>query len=206
MGVHALDFSSKPKKQLYFSNSFFKKLFIMCGKILEWFASLLAAICLVATTAISVIVIFSNQWFTSSLAPDIGLQCNPDLVTSCSTNDWGMDWSALTTNDQKAIVGLLAAAVCAGAVALFFLAWALLCFCCLLSAGGLVAAFFAFLQFAALLSATLIFAAEWDWSVPADYSMGSAYIATIVAIPLSLLAAMLAALHHSRHGRGKDVV
>jgi hypothetical protein len=180
---------------------------MVCGKVLEFLASILAACLLLFTTIASIILIFSDQWYTSSAFADIGLACAPSDIMSCTVSSTSVVWDALTTTDQKAIVGLLSVAALLGAMALFFLIWSILCFCCLLTAGGLVASLFAFLQFACFLAAVLVFAAEWHFSTPAGYSMGSAYIVAIICVFLSLIGSILAAAHHKKHynNRIKDV-
>jgi hypothetical protein len=180
---------------------------MVCGKVLEFLASILAGCLLLFTTIASIILIFSDQWYTSSAFADIGLACAPSDIMSCTVSSTSVVWDALTTTDQKAIVGLLSVAALLGAMALFFLIWSILCFCCLLTAGGLVASFFAFLQFACFLAAVLVFAAEWHFSTPAGYSMGSAYIVAIICVFLSLIGSILAAAHHKKHytNRTKNV-
>lgn len=159
---------------------------------LKFLACITSAIFLLYTTAVSIAVLFSDQWLTSSNSTlsDIGIAFPVSDTFS---------WSDLTTDSQKACAGLLIAAFICGCLALFFLAFAILCFCCLLRAGAAVAGFFAFLQFASLTAAVIVFASIWDWSVPTGYSMGAAYISAIVAIPLALLASLLAGVHHSQH-------
>lgn len=157
---------------------------------LKFLACITSAIFLLYTTIVSLVILFSDTWLTSSTLPDIG-------IAFPATNSWS--WSDLTTDSQKACAGLLIAAFICGCLALFFLAFAIVFFCCLLRAGAAVAGFFAFLQFASLTAAVMVFASIWDWSVPAGYSMGAAYITGIIAIPLALLAAMLAGVHHSQH-------
>lgn len=160
---------------------------------MHWVSCVFAALLLVFTTAASIGVLVSNAWFTSSTGADIGLACAPGSV-SCATNmvtnafTMTFNWSSLTTTDQKAAAGLLIASIICGVLALFFLVWAICCFCCLLRVGGIFAGIFAFLQFISLLSAVMVFASMWGWKTPTGYSMGPAYITAIVAIPAAFLA------------------
>lgn len=152
----------------------------------------IAGIFLMYSTAASVYALVSNDWFTTSIPrfPGIGISCVRGLA--CPRNP-DFEWAKLITTEQKAVAGLLIASIGCGAVALFFLAWAIVCCCCLLRVGGVVAAFFAFLQFACVGSATVVFAYMWDWSAPIGYNLGPGYISAMVAIPLALLAAPMAA-------------
>lgn len=175
------------------------------SSVCHWFACILAVLLLIYTTGASLGALLSNEWFTSSTLSDIGIACAPGAY--CASNVFtnaasvSFSWSNLTTNDQKAVAGLLMVSIGLGAIAFFFLFWAVFCPCCLLQVGGALAGVAAFLQFGCLLSAVMIFASMWSWTVPTGYTMGPAYICAIVAIPLALLAAMLAAYHHRSSSR-----
>lgn len=178
----------------------------MMGKAFEYLASILAFIFLLYTTITSIAVIFSNAWFVTSdnlivFSGNIGLTCNPETLQGCdlisTVTRWAWDWDNLfQTSDQKAVFILLWCSFAFGVLALFFICWSLVCFCCLLTAGGVIASIFSILQFFALLSAVLVFASEWGWKAPPGMHLGAAYICAIIAIPLSFLAALLAFAHH----------
>lgn len=174
----------------------------MAGKVCHWLGCITAFILLLFTTISAIVLIYEETWWKSNTSPgypNIGLACAPEQ--NCAALDYtvSFSWDSLTTTDQKACAGLLVAAACCGSIALFFLTWAVLFFCCAMRVAGLFAGVFAGLQFIAFLSAILVFAGMWDWSVPAEYYMGGAYIVGIICVPVSLLAAVMATADHRMH-------
>lgn len=163
----------------------------MTFKASQFIACILSGLCLLATTIASLCVLFSSHWITYPTGAHVGISQSSSLFSS----------GFIYTSSQWWCIGLLFGAFAFGVAALVALGWAILCACCILRFGAVLAAIFAFFQFICYLAAVMVFASMYNWTLPAGSDMGSAYITSIVMIFLSLIGSALAGYHHKSHSQ-----